>query len=138
VAYSIAGSGNALGFAIPVDIVKSIMPGLIKNGRIPTPGIGIAAGDEALAMRLGIEGVIIARISPGSPAERADLRVMNASTKAIGDVITGANGRPIRSAFDLTDQLEDVGIGQSIRLTVKRDGKTVEVEVEIVDIDRKF
>ena len=138
VAYSIAGSGNALGFAIPVDIVKSIMPGLIKNGRIPTPGIGIAAGDEALAMRLGIEGVIIARISPGSPAERADLRVMNASTKAIGDVITGANGRPIRSAFDLTDQLEDVGIGQTIRLTVKRDGKTVEVEVEIVDIDRKL
>ena len=48
------------------------------------------------------------------------------------------NGRPIRSAFDLTDQLEDVGIGQSIRLTVKRDGKTVKVEVEIVDIDRKF
>jgi 2-alkenal reductase len=138
VAYSIAGSGNALGFAIPVDIVKSIMPDLIKNGRIPTPGIGIVAGDEALAMQLGIEGVIVARVSPGTPAERAELRVMHPSTKAVGDVITGANGQPVRSAFDLTDQLEQVGIGRTIRLTVKRDGKTVEVEVEIVDIDRKL
>jgi 2-alkenal reductase len=137
VAYSIAGSGGALGFAIPVDIVSSIMPDLIKNGRIPTAGIGIITADEATAMRAGIEGVIIARIRPGSPAERATLRAMNASTKAIGDVIVGANGKPIRSAFDLTDQLELVGIGRTIRLKVNRGGNTVEVEVEIIDIDRK-
>lgn len=137
VAYSMAGSGNALGFAIPVDIVKSIMPDLIKNGRIPTPGIGIVPGDEALAMRLGIEGVIIARITPGSPAEHAVLQPMHASTKAVGDVIVGANGQSVRSAFDLTDQLEHVGIGRKIRLKINRGGKTVEVEVAIIDVDRK-
>ena len=137
VAYSIAGSGNALGFAIPVDIVKSIVPDLIKNGRIPTPGIGIVMGDDGQAMRLGIQGVIVAGVNPGSPAERAVLRAMNASTKAIGDVITGANGQPVRSAFDLTDQLEHTGIGRTIKLQVNRGGKTLDVEVEIVDIDRK-
>ena len=137
VAYSIAGSGNALGFAIPVDIVKSIMPDLIKNGRIPTPGIGIVMGDEGQAMRLGIEGVIVTDIRPGSPAASAELRAMNASTKAIGDVIVGANGQPIRSAFDLTDQLEHVGIGRAIKLKINRSGKTIDVEVEIIDIDRK-
>ena len=88
-------------------------------------------------MRLGIEGVIVTGIRPGSPAERAELRAMNASTKAIGDVIIGANGQPIRSAFDLTDQLEHVGIGRAIKLKVKRSGKTIDVEVEIIDLDRK-
>ncbi len=123
VAYSIAGSGSALGFAIPVDIVKSIAPDLIKNGRIPTPGIGIVIGDEGQAMRLGVQGVIVAGVSPGSPAERAALRAMNASTKAIGDVIIGVNGQPIRSSFDLTDQLEHIGIGRTIKLQVNRGGR---------------
>lgn len=88
-------------------------------------------------MRLGIEGVIVKGIRAGSPAERAELRAMDASTKAIGDVIIGANGQPIRSAFDLTDQLEHVGIGRAIKLTVNRSGKIVDVEVEIIDIDRR-
>ena len=88
-------------------------------------------------MRLGIEGVIVTGIMPGSPAERTELRAMNASTKTIGDAPVGANGQPIRSTFDLTDQLEHVGIGRAIKLTVNRSGTTIDVEVEIVDIDRK-
>jgi 2-alkenal reductase len=88
-------------------------------------------------MRLSIEGVIITRIRPGSPAEHADLRAMNVSTGAVGDVITGANGQPVRSVFDLTRQLELLGIGGTIKLKVNRDGKAVKVEVEIIDVDRK-
>lgn len=137
VAYSIAGSGSALGFAIPIDIVKDIVPNLISNGRIPVPGIGVVPGDDALGARLGIEGVIIARIRPGSPAERAVLRAMDASTESLGDVITAANGEPVRSIYDLTKQLEHTGIGRTIGLGINRNGNLIDVEVEIVDINRK-
>jgi S1-C subfamily serine protease len=133
-AYSIAGSGNALGFAIPVDVARSVVPDLIRNGMIPTPGIGIVSGDEALAFRLGIKGVIIARTRPGSPAERALLRAMNAATETIGDVITAANGEPVRNVLDLTNQLDRVGIGHTIKLTINREGTPVDVDVEIIDI----
>ena len=47
--YSPSGSNAGIGFAIPVDVVNRIVPQLISNGRVPTPGIGIVAGDEALA-----------------------------------------------------------------------------------------
>lgn len=135
IAYSTAELGTALGFAIPVDFVVRIVPQLIKAGHIATPGIGIIPSDEALAIRLGIDGVIIARIRPGSPAERAALRAMDSATGAVGDVITGANGQPVRNAFDLTEQLEDIGAGRTIALKVNRDGKTVDINVEIIDID---
>ena len=135
IAYSTAELGTALGFAIPVDFVNRIVPQLIKAGRIATPGIGIIPGDEALALRLGIDGVIIARIRPGSPAERAALHAMDSATGVVGDIITGANGQPVRNAFDLTEQLENLGVGRTIALRVSRDGKTVDMKVEIIDID---
>ena len=116
IAYSILEMSTALGFAIPVDIVKGVIPKLIEDGRISTPGIGIVPGDEALALRLGIEGVIVAGLLPASPAERVALEAINASTGAIGDIIVGANGERVRNVFDLTDQLENVGVGRTIKL----------------------
>jgi S1-C subfamily serine protease len=50
-----------LGFAIPVDLVKRIVPKLINNGRVPSPSVGIVPSDDMIAARLGIEGVAIAR-----------------------------------------------------------------------------
>ena len=46
---------------------------LIRNGRVPTPGIGIVAANEGIATRLGIEGVVVLQTAPGSPAQRAGL-----------------------------------------------------------------
>jgi 2-alkenal reductase len=57
--YSPSGSNAGIGFAIPVDVVNKVVPELIRNGRVPTPGIGILAGNEALAARLGIQGVVV-------------------------------------------------------------------------------
>src|SRR6267154_6357477 len=69
-----SGSNAGIGFAIPVDIVNRVVPDLIRNGRVPTPGIGIVSASEADAARLGTEGVIVVRTVPGSPAERAGIR----------------------------------------------------------------
>jgi S1-C subfamily serine protease len=129
-----SGTNAGIGFAIPVDIVNRVVPALIRNGRVPTPGIGIVAASEAVATRMGIEGVIVARTTPGSPAGRAGIRGVDLSSGSLGDIITAANGKPVRRLSDLTDEIEQVGAGKTVHLTVKRDSQTREVDVAVVDI----
>jgi len=53
--FSPSGANAGIGFAIPIDIVNRVVPELIRTGRVPTPGIGIVAADEAVAARIGIQ-----------------------------------------------------------------------------------
>ena len=129
-----SGSYAGIGFAIPVDVVNRIVPELINNGRVPTPGIGIVAGNEAAATRLGVEGVIVVRTVPGSPAERAGLRGINAATGTLGDIIVAVNDKPVNRLTDLTDELEQVGVGKTVQLTLNRGGSKVSVSVEVSDV----
>ena len=131
-----SGSSAGIGFAIPADIVNRVVPELIKNGRVPTPGIGIVAASEAVSTRLGIEGVIIVRTAPGSPAERAGIRGVDFGSGALGDVIVQADGKPVHRLSDLTDQIEQVGAGKSIRISLKRGSQTRDINIDIVDIGR--
>jgi S1-C subfamily serine protease len=130
-----SGSNAGIGFAVPVDTVNRVVPELIKNGRVPTPGIGIVAANEAVATRLGIEGVVVVRAVPGSPAAEAGLRGID-QTGALGDIIVSANGQPARRLSDLTNQLEVVGVGREIELSVKRNDRPMAVRVKIEDIGR--
>jgi PDZ domain len=120
--YSPSGSNVGIGFAIPVDIVNCVVPQLIRDGRVPTPGIGIVAGNEALAARLGVDGVVIVRTVPGSAAERAGLRGVDTENGQPGDVIVAADGKPVHRLVDLTDELEQIGVGKTVNLTVERGG----------------
>jgi 2-alkenal reductase len=131
-----SGSSAGIGFAVPVDVVNRIVPELIRAGRVPTPGIGIVAAPEGVATRLGVEGVIVVRTAPGGPAERAGLRGVDFASGALGDVIVEANGKPVRRLSDLTDEIEQTGVGRSVRLTVRRGAQSRTVEAEIVDIGR--
>lgn len=133
--FSPSGSNAGIGFAIPVDVVNRVVPQLIRNGRVPTPGIGIEAGNEAVATRRGVEGVIVLRTVPGSPAEHGGLRGVNASTGALGDIIVAANGKPLHRLADLTDQLEQIGVGRKVHLTLKRGGSSISTEMDVVDVD---
>jgi S1-C subfamily serine protease len=130
-----SGSNAGIGFAVPVDTVNRVVPELISKGRVPTPGIGIVAANEAVATRLGIEGVVVVRAVPGSPAAQAGLRGID-QTGALGDVIVSANGQPARRLSDLTDQLEAVGVGREIELSVKRNDRLTTVGVTVEDIGR--
>jgi S1-C subfamily serine protease len=131
-----SGSSAGIGFAVPADIVNRVVPELIKNGRVPTPGIGIVAASEAVTTRMGVEGVIIVRTAPGSPAERAGIRGVDFASGALGDVIVQVDGKPVHRLSDLTDQIEQVGAGKSVRITLKRGSDTRDVDVNIVDIGR--
>jgi S1-C subfamily serine protease len=131
-----SGSSAGIGFAVPADIVNRVVPELIKNGRVPTPGIGIVAASEAVATRMGIEGVIVVRTAPRSPAERAGIRGVDFGSGALGDVIVQADGKPVHRLSDLTDQIEQVGAGRNVRISLKRGSETRDVNVEVVDIGR--
>ncbi|EJW10340.1 chymotrypsin [Rhodovulum sp. PH10] len=135
--FSPSGSNAGIGFAVPVDIVNRVVPALIAKGRVPTPGIGIVAAPEALATRLGVEGLVVVRTVPGSPADRAGLEGVDRLRGTLGDVIVAADGHPIRRLVDLTDRLEEVGVGQTISLEVLRGNRTVTVAVEVADIGRR-
>jgi len=132
--FSPSGAYAGIGFAIPVDVVNRVVPELIRNGRVPTPGIGIVAAGEAVSARLGVQGVIVVRTMPGSPAERAGLRGIDPASGAIGDVIIAVNGKPVHRLADLTDQLEQTGVGKSVQLSLQRGGTTSSVQMQIADI----
>jgi 2-alkenal reductase len=115
-------------------VVNRIVPELIKTGRVPTPGIGIVAGNEALSARIGSEGVVIVRTVPGSPAEQAGLQGVDPDTGRVGDMIVAVNGRPIRTLADFTDELEAVKVPGEVELTVERSGAQRTTRVQVVDI----
>jgi S1-C subfamily serine protease len=131
-----SGSNAGIGFAIPVDTVNRVVPELIRMGRVPTPGIGIVAANEAVATRLGIEGIVVVRTLPGSPAADAGLRGIDQAAGQIGDVIVSANGQATRRLSDLTDQLEAVGVGRDIELSIRRSDRSSTVRLKVQDISR--
>jgi 2-alkenal reductase len=135
--YSPSGASAGIGFAIPIDSVNRVAPELIRRGAVPTPGIGIVAANEAAATRAGAQGIVIMRTSPGSSAERAGLRGVDTNTGRLGDVIVAINGKPVHRLADLTQELERVGVGKPVSITVQRDGRDVTVDVDVIDIGRK-
>ena len=132
-----SGTSAGIGFAIPIGVVNRVVPQLISKGVVPTPGIGIETASEALATRAGVEGVVIVRTVPGSPAERAGLRGIDPRTRTLGDVIVGVDGKPVRRLADLTEELERVGVGHKVKLDLQREGRATSVEVEVTDIGHR-
>lgn len=129
-----SGASAGIGFAIPVDVVNRVVPELIRAGRVRNPGIGIIAGQEATAARLGIDGVVILRVLKGSPAAQAGLRGVDAQLGTIGDIIVSANGREVHRLADLTAAIAEAGIGATVELGILRGGRLRQVRVGTTDV----
>ena len=132
--FSPSGAYAGVGFAVPVDTVARVVPQLIQNGRAPIAGIGILAADEAIASRVGVEGLLVWQTVPGSPAARAGLRSTDPQRGELGDVIVEAEGAPVRRLADLTNTLDRLGVGADVDLILMREGQRVTVSVPIEDI----
>ena len=131
-----SGTNAGIGFAIPIDTVNRVVPELIRAGRVPSPGIGIIAANEAVAARMGREGVIIIRTVPGSPAERAGLQGVDAAAGAIGDVIVAVDGNRVRRLADFTDALATKKLSGKVELTVERAGSRRTISLAVVDMNQ--
>jgi 2-alkenal reductase len=132
--FSPSGAYAGVGFAVPIDTVARVVPQLIETGRAPMAGIGIVAADQSVATRLGVEGVLVWQTSGGSAASRAGLRGTNPQAGELGDVIVAAEGAPVRRLSDLTNTLDRLGVGGTVNLTVRREDRNVDVQVQIEDI----
>ncbi|HUI20946.1 MAG TPA: trypsin-like peptidase domain-containing protein [Methylocella sp.] len=133
----ISGSGASagVGIAIPVDVVNRVAAQIISTGHVPMPGIGIAAASEIVAAQAGVDGVIVLRVQPGSPAEKAGLRGVT-SNGDVEDVITSVNGEPVHSVSDLAAIFEQIGVGKKVVLGVMREDQSRRVEVTLADVSK--
>ncbi len=131
--FSPSGASAGIGFAVPVDTVNRVVPQLIRTGRYIRPALGIEV-DEALNQRLKsllkIDGVFVLRVAPDSAAARAGLKgatVGRDGNISPGDIITAVEGKPVDTVGKLLGRLDDFTVGDTVKLTVQRDGATREV-----------
>jgi 2-alkenal reductase len=132
----ISGSGRSAGasFAVPVDVVNQVMPQLITKGKVPRPGIGILVLDEETAASLGVVGVVIERVVPGSEADRAGLEGIDYRNRRLGDLIVAADDRNVSNMDEFLRIFKDFEIGQTIILDVLRGNQIRKVQVKVMDI----
>jgi 2-alkenal reductase len=132
----ISGSGSSagIGFAVPVDVVNQVVPKLITNGKVPRPGIGIIVLDEEVAAGLGAVGVVIEKVIPDTEAEQAGLEGIDYRRRTLGDVIVAVEGSPVGNMADFARILQNLEIGQTITLEVRRGETLREVMLAIMDI----
>ena len=133
--FSPSGAFAGIGFAIPVDEVNRIVPRLIRDGKLIRPSLGIQAAPPQLSAVLGIKkGVAVLGVLPDSPAQAAGIRPFQRSPTGdiiAGDVITAIDGKPVANIDDLLNVLEQHQPGDTVKVTVLREGKTVEVPVQL-------
>lgn len=129
-----SGSNAGIGFAIPMDVVNRVVPELIRDGRVPAPGIGIVPVSEEGITRLGVEGIPIMRTMPGYPAARAGLRGVDPRTGVLGDVIVSVNDRPVQRVSDLAVEIDAAGVGTDVRLGIVRNNRTEQVTLTVTDV----
>ena len=133
-----SGAFSGIGFAVPVGIVKRIVPQLIQFGKVIRPGLGISLIPDSIASRWGVSGIVIARVLPGSAADKAGLKSLEELRSGkirLGDVIISIAGDPVRNFDDLATILDRHNVGDQIKLGVRRNKKdrTLNITLQAVN-----
>lgn len=126
--FSPSGGSVGLGFAIPINRARRVAEDLIANGSVRRPWIGVklfvspSANPRAALTR----GVVVASVTPGSPAARAGLRA--------GDVLLRAGQRTLRNAFDWEAEKLELRVGERVPLVLRRGNNELTVDVAVEDL----
>ncbi len=132
-----------IGFAIPINIVKQVLPQLVQQGRVMRPWLGVSGkviGKEVqdlLKLPL-VDGFLVETIEPGSPAAKAGLHegelliaISGEDFLFGGDIITAANGKELDDTEKFTQFVRTLKVGDTVRLTLYHDGTTRQVEFNL-------
>jgi len=127
-------NGQGIGFAIPIDMAKAVIPQLEQKGSVTRGwlGIGIQEITPALQKSFGLkdkEGVLVADVFKGSPAEKAGIER--------GDVILRFDGKEIAESKDLPRIVASTPVGETVNIKLLRDGKIVERTVKVGEMEEK-
>ena len=122
------GSYIGYGFAIPINLVKSVTKELIAYGKVTRGYIGVQIQpvDDATAKAIGLdkpEGVIIQDLVPGGAASKEDIKP--------GDVILKVDGKPVNQANELQSYVATKTAGTTVDLTIFRNGKELDRKVTL-------
>jgi S1-C subfamily serine protease len=141
---SLSGLNSGVGFAIPVDIVKRVVPELIASGHYRHPWVGVTGRTITVemveAMDLPVQnGVLVFTVEQGGPAQKAGLRggtrVVNVAElpmQAGGDIVVGINQTPVKRFEDLINYLAaQTSVGDVVSLLVVRDGQEIRVDLTL-------
>ncbi|KAF3890525.1 MULTISPECIES: HhoA/HhoB/HtrA family serine endopeptidase [Nostocales] len=132
---AIISGAQGIGFAIPIDTARRIAQELITKGRVEHPYVGIQMAEITPELKQRINdsqsgniqvqadrGILIVRVVPGSPADRAGLRA--------GDVIQEINNQPVTTTDALQQIVEKTGVGNTMQIELQRNGRSLQVSVQ--------
>ena len=120
--------GRGIGFAIPIDTAKPLIPQMVATGGVTRGYLGVSVQSitpelaEALKFD-GTQGALVGEVMPDSPAAQAGLQT--------GDVITVFNGNPVATSQDLPGIVAETPVGQDVTVTVQRQGQPLELAVTV-------
>jgi S1-C subfamily serine protease len=145
--YSPSGGSVGIGFAVPVDTARRIIPELITKGYVARPWLGVTMMpvDRRLARRLSLpveQGLMVGEVYRGSGAAAASLRGSvieesmfgGAVIREVGDIITAVDGKQVKNAEDLQNALSSKKPGDSIQLEIIRQGERATVAVRLGEV----
>jgi Do/DeqQ family serine protease len=129
---AIVAAGQGIGFAIPIAMAKPVFTQILQKGTVSRGymGVTIQPVTEDLARSFGLKqarGALVNDVLKGGPAEKAGIRQ--------GDVITAFNGTEVKDSSHLQRLVAEHGVGKAARVTVFRDGKTVELDMTLANAD---
>jgi S1-C subfamily serine protease len=132
------GTNSGVGFAIPVDVVRRVVPALLEEGRVVYPYMGMAfdgeltLDDQDFYGLSQTRGAYVVTVVPGSPADLAGLVAANPQTGRDGDLVIAVDGRPIQDFADLNSYLVlETQVGQTMELTVLRGDETLVLSLRL-------
>jgi len=128
IANAVNVAGQGIGFAIPIDIAKAVLPHLQKYGHVRRGWMGVSVQDCTPQDCGGrhARGAKVSEVQAGSPASRAGLRV--------GDVIEGVDSGQVERAHNLRWQVATRGVGQSVMLRVRRGERPLKLRVRLEEL----
>lgn len=131
-----SGAYAGVGFAVPVDTVKRIVPQLIEFGRVRRAGMGVELLPDHITRRAGMRGAGILGVMPNGPASRAGLEgvVRQRDGLYFGDVIKEVAGIPITNTDDYASVMDEFKDGEVVEVVVERNGKRRRVEVTLREL----
>jgi putative serine protease PepD len=135
-----SGASAGVGFAVPVNIAKRIVPELVRSGEIRRPKLGITTRDvETLKSQVELpvsDGVLIWQIAPGGPAANAGLHGLTQTENGdveIGDVIVGIDGQKVPNTDELYRILNKHSLGDQVQVQILRNGRRMSVPVRLTE-----
>jgi serine protease Do len=131
---AIIASGQGIGFAIPINMAKDIVPQLQKTGHVTRGLLGVSIQDltPELARSFGLketQGALIAKVVTGGPADKAGI--------VIGDVITSFNGNSVTSSKDLSRIVASTPVGETVTVRLIREGKVLDLSAKIGEMEEE-